>query len=237
MTRRRRLLVQVLKSRRTSTSRNPSSPRAGVICGVSQCPSPACRNQHHRCPGAWKPRWPGSTRQHRCRHGRARCGLASTTACACQHEPGDRPRSRCLAYACFVLGTWPARPSGRPAGDGHGARTCGAGRSGLRRAFDLLGQFRDGSADWARRGWAVPTLAAHTMRILQRAARGERVREDVSLRSSKRPNMSRASLACDYLRPTRKTPLTWPASTRVTDLRCGLSGISGGGGGKAIRVR
>lgn len=59
----------------------------------------------------------------------------------------------------------------------HGARTRAAGRGGLRRAFDLLAQIGDGSADWARRGWAVPTLADHTMRILQRAARGERVRE------------------------------------------------------------
>ena len=45
------------------------------------------------------------------------------------------------------------------------------------RAFDALARIRDGSAEWARRGWAVPTLADHTMRILQRAARGERVRE------------------------------------------------------------
>ncbi len=85
-----------------------------------------------------------------------------------------------LAYACFVLGNLAERD---PPGDPPATVTAQerAQRAGVdcARAFDVLGQLRDGSADWARRGWAVPTLAPHTMRILQRAARGERVREDV----------------------------------------------------------
>jgi hypothetical protein len=85
-----------------------------------------------------------------------------------------------LARTCFILGQLQQRdPPGDP------PATCTAhehvGRAGAdcARAFDLLGQIRDGSAEWARYGWAVPTLADHTMRILQRAARGERVRDDV----------------------------------------------------------
>jgi hypothetical protein len=45
------------------------------------------------------------------------------------------------------------------------------------RAFDLLGHIRDGSAEWIRHGWAFSALAPASMKILQRAARGERVRE------------------------------------------------------------
>jgi hypothetical protein len=83
-----------------------------------------------------------------------------------------------LAYACFVLGNLGERD---PPGDPPATVTAQerAQRAGVdcARAFDLLGQVRDASAEWARRGWAVPTLAEHTMQILQRAARGELVRE------------------------------------------------------------
>ena len=83
-----------------------------------------------------------------------------------------------LAYACFVLGNLAERdlPGDPPATVTAQERAQRAGTD-CARAFDLLGQVRDASAEWARRGWAVPTLADPTMRILQRAARGERVRE------------------------------------------------------------
>jgi hypothetical protein len=79
-----------------------------------------------------------------------------------------------LAYACFVLGNLAERDPPATVTAQERAQRAGADSA---RAFDLIGQLRDGSAEWARRGWAVPTLADHTMRILQRAARGERVRE------------------------------------------------------------
>ena len=95
-------------------------------------------------------------------------------------NPATDREADSLAYACFVLGNLAKRD---PPGDPPATVTAQerAQRAGVdcARAFDLLAQIRDGSADWARRDWAVPTLADHTMRILQRAARGERVREDV----------------------------------------------------------
>ena len=85
-----------------------------------------------------------------------------------------------VAFACFVLGNLAERdPPGDPPATVTAQERAQRAGADCARAFDLLGQLRDGSAEWARRGWAVPTLAEHTMRILQRAARGERVREDV----------------------------------------------------------
>jgi hypothetical protein len=93
-------------------------------------------------------------------------------------NPATDREADSLAYMCFALGHLVKRdPPGDPpatvAAQEHARRS---GPVHLR-AFDLLGQVRDGTAEWARRGWAVPTLAEHTTRILQRAARGERVRE------------------------------------------------------------
>ena len=84
-----------------------------------------------------------------------------------------------IAYACFVLGNLAeGDPKGDPPATGTAQDRAQRAGADYARAFDLLGQLRDGSAEWARREWAVPTLAPHTMRILQRAARGERVRDD-----------------------------------------------------------
>ena len=84
-----------------------------------------------------------------------------------------------LARMCFILGHLQHRdPKGDP------PATCTAHDHAARagadcaRAFDLLSQLRDDSAAWARHGWPVPTLAPDTIKILQRAARGERVREE-----------------------------------------------------------
>jgi hypothetical protein len=82
-----------------------------------------------------------------------------------------------LAYGCFVLGNLAERdPPGDPPATCTAQDRAARAGADCARAFDLLGQLRDNAAEWARRGWAVPTLADHTMRILQRAARGERVR-------------------------------------------------------------
>lgn len=85
-----------------------------------------------------------------------------------------------LALVCFILGNLAERdPKGDPPATVTAQeRACRAGPDHAR-AFAALSQLRDASIEWARHGWAVPTLAEHTMRILQRAARGEHVREDV----------------------------------------------------------
>jgi hypothetical protein len=96
-------------------------------------------------------------------------------------DPQTDVEADSLAYACYALGHLAERdrkqgdPSASIPAQEHAAR---AGAE-CARAFDLLGQLRDASAEWARRGWAVPTLAPHTIKILQRAARGERVRDDI----------------------------------------------------------
>jgi hypothetical protein len=93
-------------------------------------------------------------------------------------NPKTEREADSLAYACFVLGNLVERdPPGDPPATVTAQEHAGRAGADCARAFDLLAQIHDGSADWARRGWAVPTLADHTMRILQRAARGERVRE------------------------------------------------------------
>jgi hypothetical protein len=94
-------------------------------------------------------------------------------------NPATEREADALAYACFVLGNLAKRdPPGDPPATVTAQERAQRAGADCARAFDLLAQIRDGSAEWARRGWAVPTLAPHTMRILQRAARGERVRED-----------------------------------------------------------
>ena len=95
-------------------------------------------------------------------------------------DPQTDAEADSIAYACFVLGNLAERdPKGDPPATGTAQDRAQRAGADYARAFNALAQIRDGSADWARRGWAVPTLADPTMRILQRAARGERVREDV----------------------------------------------------------
>jgi len=95
-------------------------------------------------------------------------------------NPATDREADSLAYMCFVLGSLAERdPRGDPPATVTAQEHAGRAGADCARAFDVLGQIRDGSAEWARHGWAVPTLADHTMRILQRAARGEHVREDV----------------------------------------------------------
>ena len=94
-------------------------------------------------------------------------------------NPATDREADSLAYTCFVLGNLAERdPPGDPPATVTAQERARRGGADCARAFDVLGQLRDGSAEWARREWAVPTLAEHTMRILQRAARGERVRDD-----------------------------------------------------------
>jgi len=82
------------------------------------------------------------------------------------------------AWACMVLGNAAAADKER----GDPPATCEAREVAHRagpdhaRAFELLDQVRDGSDAWAARGWATPALPAASMAILQRAARGERVK-------------------------------------------------------------
>lgn len=93
-------------------------------------------------------------------------------------NPATDREADSLAYACFVLGNLAKRdPPGDPPATVTAQERAQRAGADCARAFDALARIRDGSAEWARRGWAVPTLADHTMRILQRAARGERVRE------------------------------------------------------------
>jgi hypothetical protein len=91
-------------------------------------------------------------------------------------DPATDREADSLAYACFVLGNLAERdPEGDPPATVAAQERARRGGADCARAFDVLAQIRDGSAEWARHGWAVPTLADHTMRILQKAARGERV--------------------------------------------------------------
>jgi hypothetical protein len=93
-------------------------------------------------------------------------------------NPQTEREADSLAYACFVLGNLAKRdPPGDPPATCTAQDRAARAGADFARAFDALARIRDGSVEWARRGWAVPTLADHTMRILQRAARGERVRE------------------------------------------------------------
>jgi hypothetical protein len=95
-------------------------------------------------------------------------------------NPATDREADSLAYACFVLGTLAERdPPGDPPATVAAQERARRSGSDHVRAFDVLAQIRDGSAEWARHDWAVPTLAPHTMRILQRAARGEHVPQDV----------------------------------------------------------
>jgi hypothetical protein len=94
-------------------------------------------------------------------------------------NPQTEAEADSLAYTCFILGNLAKQdPRGDP------PATCAAqdraSRAGAAyaRAYEALAQLRDGSEEWARRGWDVPTLAPHTIRILQRAARGARVRDE-----------------------------------------------------------
>jgi hypothetical protein len=93
-------------------------------------------------------------------------------------NPATEREADTLAYMCFVLGNLAEHdpPGDPPATVAAQERAQRAGVD-CARAFDVLAQIRDGSAEWARRGWAVPTLADRTMRVLQQAARGGRVRE------------------------------------------------------------
>ena len=95
-------------------------------------------------------------------------------------NPATEREADTLAYMCFVLGNLAEHdPPGDPPATVTAQERAQRAGADCATAFDLLGRVRDAAAEWARRGWAVPTLAEHTMRILQRAARGERVREDV----------------------------------------------------------
>jgi hypothetical protein len=87
------------------------------------------------------------------------------------------------AYACYVLGNLQARdPKGDPpASCAAYDRAAKAGADYLR-AYNLLLAIRDGTDEWAARGHPqAPALPDATLRILQRAARGERVGETVKL--------------------------------------------------------
>jgi hypothetical protein len=95
-------------------------------------------------------------------------------------DPVTDAEADSLAYTCFVLGNLAKRdPKGDPPATCTAQDRAARAGADCASAFDVLGQLRDASADWAHRGWAVPTLAPLTTRILQRAARGERVRDDV----------------------------------------------------------
>jgi hypothetical protein len=94
-------------------------------------------------------------------------------------DPQPDREADSLAYACFVLGHLAERdPKGDPPATVTAQEHATRAGADCARAFDLLGQIRDGSAGWAHHGRPIPTLALQTIRILQRAARGERVRGD-----------------------------------------------------------
>ncbi len=94
-------------------------------------------------------------------------------------DPQTDAEADSIAYACFVLGNLAERdPKGDPPATGTAQDRAQRAGADYARAFNALDQIRDGAVEWARRGWAVPTLAPHTIKVLQRAARGERVRDD-----------------------------------------------------------
>ena len=94
-------------------------------------------------------------------------------------DPQTDAEADSIAYACFVLGNLAERdPKGDPPATGTAQDRAQRAGADYARAFNALARIRDGSAEWARRGWAVPTLAPHTIKVLQRAARGERIRDD-----------------------------------------------------------
>ena len=98
----------------------------------------------------------------------------------CGVDPETDTEADSTAFLCFVLGNLAAGdPPGDPPATVTAHERAERAGAGCARAFALLGQIRDGSAGWARHGWPVPTLADHTIKVLQRAARGERVRDDV----------------------------------------------------------
>jgi hypothetical protein len=87
------------------------------------------------------------------------------------------------AYACYVLGNLQKRdPKGDPpASCAAYARAENAGLDHVR-AFILLLAIRDGTDEWRARGRPnAPALPDATLRILQRAARGERVADTAKL--------------------------------------------------------
>ena len=93
-------------------------------------------------------------------------------------NPENDDDADAAAHICFILGHLQKRdPPGDP------PATCAAhdhadkAGADYGRAFSLLGTIRDGSADLARAGEPVPCLPKPAMRVLQRAARGELVKQ------------------------------------------------------------
>jgi hypothetical protein len=115
-------------------------------------------------------------------------------------NPATDREADSLAYACFVLGNLGERDPPATVTAQERAQRAGADCA---RAFDLLAQIRDGSAEWARRGWAVPTLAITPCGSCSGRPAASGSARQSSPPSSKQPNMSRVSSAVVYLRPTR----------------------------------
>jgi hypothetical protein len=82
-----------------------------------------------------------------------------------------------FAYACYVLGNLRARdPKGDPGADCTAQAQAEKAGPDYSRAYHLLMAIRDATDEWAARGRPdAPALPDATLRILQRAARGERV--------------------------------------------------------------
>jgi hypothetical protein len=98
--------------------------------------------------------------------------------CVAIADVADMKNDQADAFArtCTTLGALQAKdPPGDPPASCAARDAAESAGSDYARAFDLLGQIRDSSAQLLQRGNAVPALPAATMQLLQQAARGEPV--------------------------------------------------------------
>jgi hypothetical protein len=135
--------------------------------------SPKCPWQNHRrAQGGNReaPSWPRSVR--------IAVDYALRVAIS---DVGDMKEAEAASYArmCCTLGALQARdPPGDPPATCSAQETAANAGKDYGRAVELLGHIRDSSARMLSRGVPVQALPAPTMRLMQRAARGESVSDD-----------------------------------------------------------
>jgi hypothetical protein len=139
--------------RKRSFVKDSKSASGGVMLGYARVSKPR------------SPTWPRAVRLGvDCA---TRVGIASIET----DEAADQ-----IAYVCFALGNLQQRdPKGDP------PATCTALAHAEAAGADYARAFRDATAELARSDAAIPALPAAAMRLLQQAARGERVRDGSTL--------------------------------------------------------
>ena len=145
--------------RKRSFVKDSKSASGGVMLGYARVSKPR------------SPTWPRAVRLGvDCA---TRVGIASIET----DEAADQ-----IAYVCFALGNLQQRdPKGDPPATCTALAHAEAAGADYARAFALLGSIRDATAELARSDAAIPALPAAAMRLLQQAARGERVRDGSTL--------------------------------------------------------